>query len=199
MFRKLCKIACRLCSLCLNVPAFSWLCTLHPPFPPPSTAVACRMLVVLRQCFAYFAADYHLFSGRSSFHKQLIMLKRILALTARVASTRLCGHSLWQPACLPACLPPSLPSLTLDLPCIFRLFGDLFGFNFVECRNAAYNKRKLLTDLECQHTHCHCHTQLWQALNESIRHSRLADSSHKSEIPASSRQFATSMCYSILK
>lgn len=194
MFRKLCKIACRLCSLCLNVPAFSWLCTLHPPFPNPSTAVACRMLVVLRQRFAYFAADYHLFSGRSSFHKQLIMLKRILALTARVASTRLCGHSLWQPDCLPH---SSLPLLTLDLPCIFRLFGDLFGFNFVECRNAAYNKRKLLTDLECQHTHCH--TQLWQALNESIRHSRLADSSHKSEIPASLRQFATSMCYSILK
>lgn len=120
------------------------------PFPSPSTAVACRMLVVLRQRFAFFAADYHLFSGRSSFHKQLIMLKRILALTARVASTRLCGHSLWQPACLPH---SSLPSLTLDLPCIFRLFGDLFGFNFVECRNAAYNKRKLLTDLECQHTH----------------------------------------------
>lgn len=198
MFRKLCKIACRLCSLCLNVPAFSWLCTLPPSSPSPSTAVACRMLVVLRQRFAYFAADYHLFSGRSSFHKQLIMLKRILALTARVASTRLCGHSLWQPARLPACLPPSLPLLTLDLPCIFRLFGDLFGFNFVECRNAAYNKRKLLTDLECQHTHT-CHTQLWQALNESIRHSRLADSSHKSEIAASSRQFATSMCYSILK
>lgn len=176
--------------MCLHS-AGSALC---PVFPSP--AVACRMLVVLRQRFAYFAADYHLFSGRSSFHKQLIMLKRILALTARVASTRLCGHSLWQPACLPH---SSLPSLTLDLPCIFRLFGDLFGFNFVECRNAAYNKRKLLTDLECQHTHCHCHTQLWQALNESIRHSRLADSSHKSEIPASSRQFGTSMCYSILK
>lgn len=58
------------------------------PRCPPSV-VACRILVVLRQRFAYFAADYHLLSGlRSSFHKQLIMLKRILALTAGVASSR---------------------------------------------------------------------------------------------------------------
>lgn len=131
--------------------------SLSPTPPSSSTAVACRMLVVLRQRFAYFAADYHLFSGRSSFHKQLIMLKRILALTARVAQSRL-DTTVW-PQSVAASLPaPFSASLTLDLPCIFRLFGDLFGFNFVECRNAAYNKRKLLTDLECQHTHTQWHT-----------------------------------------
>lgn len=133
--------------------------TVPPPPPYPFSWLwhAACSLCLGSVLHTYFAADYHLFSGRSSFHKQLIMLKRILALTARVARSRL-ESTVWPQsvaASLPACLPPSLPTLTLDLPCIFRLFGDLFGFNFVECRNAAYNKRKLLTDLECQHSHTH--------------------------------------------